>query len=98
MLTTGTAASFSSVLPYRRYPNGELHERIVYLLLKDCRKHYFEQPDAFHMDGRIYPHCYYHYRQSFFHKNYKLFIRQLAIDVMLYGRGFLVQRKRGEIA
>ena len=44
------------------------------------------------MDGRINEHCDYHWTKSYFHRNYKLLIRQLAIDVLLYGRAFLVQR------
>ena len=45
------------------------------------------------MDGRIYEHCDYDWTRSYFHRNYKLLIRQLAIDVMLYGRAFQGQRK-----
>ena len=96
IILTSMAESCSSLSPCRHCADGKLEDSVAYLKLKDCRDHYFQNPDSFHMDGSLYEHCDYHWTKSYFHRNYKLLIRKLAIDVMLYSRAFLVQRKRKE--
>ena len=96
IIATSMAESCSSLSQYRCCADSKLQDIVAYWKLKDFRNHYFQNPDSFHMDGRIYEHCDYDWTKSYFHRNYKLLIRQLAIDVILYGRAFLVQRKWDE--
>ena len=53
-------------------PMENYHETVAYELLWDCRQHYFQQPDRFHVDGRLYEHCGYHKEKLYSHNNYKL--------------------------
>ena len=96
IIVTSMAESCSFISPNKHCADGKLKDIVAYLKLKDCRNHYFQNPDSFHINGRIYEHCDYHWTKSYFHRNYKLLIRQLAIDMMLYGRAFLVQRNQEE--
>ena len=58
------AESCSTLSPYRHCADGKLQDIAAYWKLKDCRNHYFQNPDSFHMDGRIYEHCDYQIGQN----------------------------------
>ena len=76
-----------------RCQDEKLSDEAALYYLGQARNRYYEHPGAFHVDTRIvHEHCHFHQTKSYLHRGYRLFVRQLAIDVMLYGRAFLIHR------